>query len=353
MGPTRRLGYDPVPDDMKPLFHPALVNDPFGDPGVYVDCLFQKRALLFDLGDIRVLAPRKILRLSDVFVSHTHMDHFVGFDWLVRICLGRQRVTRFYGPPGFLDQVEHRLRGYTWNLVENYDTDFALEVTEVHPSGDMRRAAYRCKSAFRREDEKALARNDHLLLDEEFFLVRGVLLDHKTPCLGFALEEKEHLNIWKNGLDELGLPTGPWLQELKRLVRRGAPDDSPVRIAWHDGAGTHERVIPLGEIKEKAVRIVPGQKIAYVTDVVYHEENARRIAELAADADVLFIETPFLDRDAARAASRFHLTARQAGLLARRAAAKTVVPFHFSPRYDDAGAALRREMTQAFGGGGA
>ncbi len=336
---------------MKPLFHPSLVNDPFGDPGVYVDCLFQKRALLFDLGDVRALAPRKMLRLSDVFVSHTHMDHFVGFDWLLRICLGRQLRTRFYGPPGFLEQVEHRLRAYTWNLVENYDTDFALEVTEVHPSGEARRAVFRCKSAFRREDEEVFARNDQVLLDEEFFLVRGVLLDHKTPCLGFALEEKEHLNIWKNGLDDMGLPTGPWLQDLKRLVRRGAPDDHPVPIAWHDHAGAHERVLPLGEIREKAVRIVPGQKIAYVTDVVYHEENARRIAELAADADVLFIETPFLEQDAARAASRFHLTARQAGVLARRAAAKTVVPFHFSPRYDDAGAALRHEMAQAFGAG--
>lgn len=337
---------------MKPLFHPALVNDPFGDPGVYVDCLFQKRALLFDLGDVRALAPRKILRLSDVFVSHTHMDHFVGFDWLLRICLGRQLLTRFYGPPGFLDQVEHRLRGYTWNLVENYDTDFALGVTEIHPSGSARRAVFRCKSAFRREDQEVFARADDVLLDEEFFRVRGVLLDHKTPCLGFALEEKEHLNIWKNGLDDMGLPTGPWLQELKRLVRRGAPDDQPVRVAWHDGAGVHERVFPLGEIREKAVRVVPGQKIAYVTDVVYHEENARRIAELAADADVLFIETPFLDQDAARAASRFHLTARQAGLLARRAAARTVVPFHFSPRYADAGEALRRELAQAFGAGG-
>lgn len=334
---------------MKPLFHPTLVNDPFGDPGVYVDCLFEKRAVLFDLGDIRALAPRKILRLTDVFVSHTHMDHFMGFDWLLRLCLGRTLKMRFFGPPGFVEQVGHRLAAYTWNLVENYDTDFALEVLEAHPSGAARRAVFRCKTAFRRQDEEAVTLRDGVLLDEESFLVRGVFLDHKTPCLAFALEEKEHLNVWKNRLDEMGLPVGPWLQDLKRAVRAGAPDSTPLRVWWREGATQHERFLPLGVLREKILNIVTGQKIAYVTDAVYHEDNARRIVALARNADVLFIETPFLEEDATRAASRYHLTAHQAGILAHRAGVKTVVPFHFSPRYDDEGEALRREMALAFG----
>jgi len=335
---------------MRPLFHPALVNDPYGDPGVYVDCLFEKRALLFDLGDIHRLAPRKILRISDAFISHTHMDHFMGFDWLLRICLGRRGTIRLFGPPGFLTQVEHRLAAYTWNLVENYDTDFAFAVTEVWPEGRARRATFRCQAAFRREGETELMLSQGVLLDEPAFLIRSVFLDHKTPCLAFALEEKQHLNVWKNRLDEMGLPTGPWLQDLKRAVREEAPDATSIRIGWHDRHGAHERHLPLGELKEKVLHVVDGQKIAYVTDVIYHEENAQRIAGLAKDADVLFIETPFLAQDTERAASRYHLTAQQAGMLARRAGARSVVPFHFSPRYDDGGEALRREMTQAFGG---
>lgn len=333
---------------MKPLFHPSLVNDPFGDPAVYVDCLFEKRALLFDLGDIRALAPRKILRLTDVFVSHTHMDHFMGFDWLLRVCLGRSLKMRLFGPPGFIDQVEHRLAAYTWNLVENYDTDFTLEVIEAYPSDTARRAVFRCKAAFRREDAESLTLHDGVLLDEESFLVRGVFLDHRTPCLAFALEEKEHINVWKNRLVEMGLPTGPWLQDLKRAVRAGAAGDTLIRAYWQEGDIMHERLLTLCELKAQALHIVDGQKIGYVTDAVYHEENARRIVMLAKNADVLFIETPFLEQDAARAASRYHLTARQAGKLARRAGVKTVIPFHFSPRYDDAGESLRRELVQAF-----
>ncbi len=333
---------------MRPQFHPMLVNDPFGDPGLYIDCLFARRALLFDLGDISRLPPKKLLRVSDVFVSHAHMDHFMGLDWLLRLLLGRTHTVRLYGPPGFIDQVGHRLAGYTWNLVESYDTDFTFEAIEVSTDGRVRRARFRCKSAFRREDESEIAMAKGVLRDEDEFRVRSVFLDHQTPVLAFALEEKSHINVWKNRLDELGLPTGPWLNELKRAVRAAEADDKPFPVRWHDRRGEHERVFPLGQLRHEVLRFVPGQKIVYVTDAVYHEDNAARVTALAREADVLFIETPFLDADAERAQRRYHLTARQAGLLARTAGAKVVVPFHFSPMYeDDGGEALRRELMQA------
>ncbi|OGI42796.1 MAG: ribonuclease Z [Candidatus Muproteobacteria bacterium RBG_16_64_11] len=338
---------------MKPLFHPMLVNDAFGDPGLYVDCLFDKCALLFDLGDIRALAARKLLRLTDVFVSHTHMDHFMGFDWLVRVCLGRPRALRLYGPPGFLAQVEHRLAAYTWNLVQNYEADFTLEVLEAHPDGSAQRAAFHCKRGFQRQDEEALTLHAGILREEEGFRVRAAFLDHKTACLGFALEENQHLNVWKNKLDELGLPPGPWLQEFKHAVRRGLPPETRFRAWWRADGRTHERWFALGALEATALRIVPGQKLAYVTDVVYHEANAARIVELARGADALYIEAPFLEQDAERAAAKYHLTAAQAGRLARAAGVKSVVPFHFSPVYHDRGAALRAEVERAFAGPGA
>ncbi len=323
---------------MTPQFHPSLVNGPFDDPGVYVDFLFERRALLFDLGDLRHLTPRKLLRLSHVFVSHTHIDHFIGFDQLLRICLGREKCLHLFGPPGFLSQVEHRLASFTWNLVESYPTDFTVVAEELHPGGKRVCAEFHCRRGFRREGELSGEAEDGIIVDEEMFRVRTAFLDHRTISLAFALEEKLHVNIRKNRLRELGLPTGPWLAGVKRAILRGEPDGFPVTVPGV------ERLFTLGELQGEILTLVPGQKIAYVTDAAPTPENVERIVELARGADSLFIEATFLHADGERAKERHHLTARQAGEIARLAGAARVVPFHFSPRYRGAEAEILREV---------
>ena len=91
-----------------------------------------------------------------------------------------------------------------------------------------------------------------------------------------------------------------------------------------------------------------GQKIAYVVDAAYHDQNIDRMVALARGADQFFIEAPFLDTDAEVAAERRHLTARQAGDIAKRAGVSRFVPFHFSARYRDQEDKLRSEVEQAF-----
>ena len=332
---------------MRPICSPELVNGVFGDPTLYLDLKFEGRALLFDLGDLAALPPRKILRVTDVFVTHAHMDHFSGFDRLLRICLGRQAAIRLYGPAEFIERVTHKLAAYTWNLVANYPADFTLVAHELAEGDRLPRARFRCQARFAREPLAEAPAPAGILLDEPAFRVRAAVLDHDTPCLGFALEEKAHVNVWKNRLDDLGLPAGPWLNELKHEVQRGAPDDTPIRAWWNEGEKRHQRWFALGELKAGVLRPVPGEKLCYVTDIVYHAENERRIAALAADADVLFIESVFLEEDADHAARKFNLTARQAGRVARAARAKSVVPFHFSPRYAGREAELRAEIEHA------
>ncbi|HEY9421810.1 MAG TPA: MBL fold metallo-hydrolase [Thermoanaerobaculia bacterium] len=335
---------------MKPLLHPRLVNDPFGDPGLYVDFLFERRAMLFDLGDLSPLSPRQLLKVSHAFVSHTHMDHFAGFDALLRILLGRDKVLHLYGPPGFIDRVEHKLAAYTWNLVANYESDFVVRVTEVDLEGGSSSAELRSSAGFRRVPLGLKSSGDGVLLDEDTFQIRAAVLDHQIPCLAFALEEKFHVNVWKSGLEELGLPTGPWLRDLKSAVARGEPDEMPVPVSWREDGSVRQRVVSLGELRDKVLRIVPGQKLAYVTDAGYTPENAEAIVELARGADTLFIETAFTHEEERRAAEKYHLTARQAGWLARAAGVKRLIPFHFSPKHSEEEERLVREALEAFEG---
>lgn len=335
---------------MRPIFQPRLVNEPFGDPALFVDVLFESRALLFDLGDIAALPPRRLLRTSHVFVSHAHMDHFVGFDRLLRVCLGRQRPLALYGPRHFIGQVEHKLAAFTWNLVENYVVDLGLTVHEVTGDGRLCRAAFNSRERFVRCDLDSVPLEDGRLLVEPAFEVRCVVLDHRTPCLAFAIQEAMHVNVWRNRLAELGVRPGPWLRDVKHAVLAGAPDDTGFTVASAGGDVGSERTLTLGMLRERALRLVPGQKIAYVTDAACHADNVGRIVSLAAGADLLFIECTFLDADSTDAARKAHLTARQAGSIAREAGVSALVPFHFSPRYGGRESDLRAEAQAAFGG---
>lgn len=335
---------------MRPRFFPMLVNGRLGDAALYVGFLMERRAMLFDLGDIRTLAPRKLLRLTDIFVSHAHVDHFIGFDHLLRIILGRGMTLRLWGPEGFIDRVAAKLGGYVWNLAPRFPDDLVLDVTEMAGPDDARRARFRLSNHFAREDLGAAAVAGGVLLDEPSLRVRAAVLDHGIPCLAFALEETAHINVWPDRLAALGLATGPWLAELKAAARAGRPDDTPIPVRWRDPEAGRPPTLPLGELRREVVATLPGQKIAYVTDTAPTAANARAVVELARGADVLFIEGAFAAADTAMAAERHHLTTADAGRLARRAGAGRVEPFHFSARYGDDAVPMIREVEAAFRG---
>ena len=331
-------------------FVPELLNDPFGDPGAYVDFAFSRRAVLFDLGDLSALSARKLLRVSDVFVSHMHVDHFVGFDRLLRHLIGRDRTVRLCGPPGFTDAVQHKLAAYTWNLAPRYDATLRFVVKELITPERLRTTQFRLQSAFQPEERGEIAIEDGIVLAEPDLWVRAAMLDHGTPCLAFALEESERINVWRNQVEALGLRVGPWLTELKEAMRQDAPDDTPIKVRWKANGETSEKVLPLGELARNVTRRQPGEKIAYVVDVRHTVENTSRIVELVKGADTLFIEAAFLDEAASIAAERNHLTAGQAGSIARQADAKRMVPFHFSSRHSDDSDRLHEQALAAFTG---
>ncbi|NOT53678.1 MAG: ribonuclease Z [Deltaproteobacteria bacterium] len=333
---------------MNPAFSARLVNGPFGDPGLYIHLRLEGRALLFDLGHNNALPAADLFRVSHVFVSHCHMDHFIGFDHVLRLLLARDKTLYLFGPPGIRACVEGKLRGYTWNLVDNYE--FAIEVAEVAPD-HVQRTLFPAATGF---TPKPLAAEPFTgtLLDEPKFRVRTAHLDHRIHSLGFALEEKTHLNVDTTVLERLHLKGGPWLSELKRALQQREPDETLITACWREKGQEVSQTLSLGELRDTLVKETRGQKIAYVVDTIFTPENAARIATLAQGADLFFCESPFLNEDEDQATRRYHLTARQAGLLGRMARAEKLMVFHFSPRYSGQADRLYREAQETFYGRG-
>ncbi len=328
---------------MRPSFHPRLVNSQFADPGLYIPFIFEKCAILFDAGELHSLSNRDILKTEHVFVSHTHMDHFSGFDRCLRLCLGRDKILHVYGPEGFLKNMEGKLAAYSWNLVGQYENSFTVRGAEICAE-HIRIQDYPCRNRFVPEKAAVTLPFDGFLLQKQSFSVSAAILDHGIPCLAFCLRENFHVNIIREKLDQLNLEPGPWLKDFKQALFEKRPVESLFQIPCQE----HPRTFVLGELAENIAIISAGQKIGYVTDAVFSPDNIRKITDLIKDADHLFIEAAFLDADRDMAFQKYHLTARQAGLLAGQARAKHFTLFHFSPRYEGQEHLLENEAVDAY-----
>lgn len=329
---------------MRPSFCPRLVNGPFDDPGLYIPFVYQCRAMMFDLGDISPLSSRDILKINHVFVTHTHIDHFIGFDRLLRLMIGRGKRLHLYGPRGFTENVVGKLDGYTWNLVNNYDDCLKIVVSEIHPH-EVIRQEFDCMKGFKSREEPLITPFDGRLLQESDLSISAAVLDHGIPCLGFTIKERFHINIRKDGLDQLNLQPGPWLQVFKQSLYDNLDPATPVEA--DSKLKGQVLTFELSELKEIIALITPGQKVSYVADVSYNESNIERILALTDKSDHLYIEATFLEEHLDIAERKNHLTARQAGSLAGWARVGQITPFHFSQRYTECGHLLEAEARQA------
>lgn len=319
---------------MKPIFHHRPVNGPFEDPGLYVRILRERVGLLFDAGDISKLTVRELLKLAGVFITHTHIDHFIGFDTILRALLKRRNPVTFYGPEGIIDCINGKLRGYNWNLIAEYP--LVVHVVEAGEGG-IRRAYFTANTGFERTDIGA-AETLPTILDNELFSVNALILKHDIPSLGFSIEEKMHINIDKARLNIRGFTVGPWLNGLKKAIRNKNPEE-----IIDTGNGEYG-ALDLRDI----YTITEGQKVAYVMDSAPEDRNIEKIVEFVRGADSLYIEAYFLHEDIERARRRHHLTARIAGIIARDAGVKNLHLMHFSPRYRENPERLVKEAVEEF-----
>jgi ribonuclease Z len=148
------------------------------------------------------------------------------------------------------------------------------------------------------------------IAEGHFGALRAVALEHRIPAFGYRIEEPERRRMLPDELSRLDV-RGP---DVGRLQRAGS-----LRLG--------NRTVQLAEVSERR----PGQRFAFVMDT----RLCDGVFELARDADMLVIESTFLDTDANLADQYRHLTAAQAARVAAECGVRCLVLTHFSQRYPD------------------
>ncbi|MBK9448947.1 MAG: peptidase [Bacteroidetes bacterium] len=272
-----------------------------------------------------------------IFVSHTHIDHFVNFGQVMRHQLAIGRRVIVCGPAGLAQHVQHALLAFNWNLLVYDDQAVSYEVREVHPDGRIRRFHLVTPTW-------VLAPLPDLegpeVYRDEAFAVTTAILDHGVDCIAylFACHSKVKVRA-----DQCPYRPGKWMAELK--------------AAFEESDG--ERLIIVDGVTAIAAKdlfqyleVEPGFRVAYVMDHAATETNFERIRGLCEHADEVYIEAYYSMDDAEMALKNKHSMAGMSGKVLREAGVKKAVPIHFSRRYQDpeGQAKLFSEFATAFEG---
>lgn len=312
------------------LVDATLVNGVFGDPLLLLQIGHQKRCLLFDLGYHGPLSARTAHQVTDVFISHAHVDHICGFLWLMRCRIGHYPSCRIFGPPGLAKNIAGMIDGILWDRIGDKAPHF--DIYEVHGN-----QLHHWQIAAGSPLSKALdvrTIKDQIIWQEAQFQIRAVTLDHTakdcgpgnpfTPVLAYAFEPLRQVNVRQERLRALNLSAGPWLQVLKDHVLNGVRD-AEIQV--------NDRTFLSGELADQILLKSAGKRLVYATDLADSTKNRSVLCSLAQDAHTLFCEASFMNGDRDLAGFTGHLTTKACGEIGTEAAVQHLIPFHFSGRY--------------------
>jgi ribonuclease Z len=220
--------------------------------------------------------------LEHILLTHAHLDHVLGLAGLLA-------TFALYRTGGIVEIIGS---GETVAFVRRYLAE------TIGPERD---GGYRLRAV----------RPGPVLSFPGWRLAAFPVKHRGTDSLGYLFHEDSRRPLLPERLAALGVPEGP--------ERAALAEGRPVGLA--DGR----------YISPEMVRGPPvaGAKLAIVGDT----EEVATLVEPVRDADALVIEATFLERDAALASTRGHLTAAAAGRLARDAEVGELLLTHISGRY--------------------
>ena len=238
--------------------------------------------LLFDPGEgtqrQMIYAEVTVTQVTRILVTHFHGDHCLGLAGL------HQRIS--------LDRVPHEI--------------------EIHYPASGQLFYERLRHASIYHDVARVApkpiRGEGVIAKDKKLQIRALRLDHGVETYGYRLEEHDGRTMLPETLAAAGV-RGPMIKD---LIRNGqiVIGDQTVLL---DDVSLYKK----------------GQSFALIMDTRLTDN----CFELAKGVDLLVCESTYLSSEEREARAHGHMTARQAGIVARDAGARRLVLTHFSQRY--------------------
>jgi ribonuclease Z len=221
-------------------------------------------------------------RISHIFISHLHGDHYFGLIGLINSfsLLSHQQELHVFGPAPLQEIIEIQLRVADTRLC------FPLHFHTI--SGPA------------------------TLVDNERIEIKCFPTHHRIECYGFSFREKK---------------------KPRKLILESAKENN-IPLSFYERLKEGEDFVTTsGQVIKNDWVTTEGPKgkfYAFCADTKYNEAMIEHIRE----ADMIYHETTYLDNLRERAEDRFHSTSKQAALIARKANVKKLLIGHFSSKYD-------------------
>lgn len=309
------------------MFQARLVNPVHLDPALLIELPQSSQKWLMDCGDLHALPLGTLQSVTTVFLSHGHIDHWIGLDALVRAQLFSAQTLRIVGPEGLLQLLQSRLQGYAWNLIA--DSPFVVEGYQWQ-DGAWQGRSFPCAQAFQPAEEL------HGLPDLSGWELRWVEVEHGVPCLGYRLQHPPQFRFSSNDCPHR---PGPWVEQSKQSRRLAQPD----------------LVIQIGSLTVRAEQTwnwlepLPEMSLAYITDTRLDPATRKRIAQALGPTRTLWCEAAFLEHQGHLAETKLHATAQEAARLAEELPCQELRLFHLSRRTQGKVEEHLNEARQIFG----
>lgn len=262
---------------------------------------FNEENILVDCGEgtqrqfrIANLNPCKVTK---ILITHLHGDHILGLPGLLQtLALSDYNKTlEIYGPKG--------IKGFIADIFHSFKfrREYDIKVHEISEEG--------------------------VFFENSEFILSSLKLEHGTPCNGYYFLKKGYLRIDKVKMKKLGLPEGKHLKDLKEG-----------KDITYNGKKFLSKDLIYNE---------PEQKICFILDTSYIKE----IIPFVEGANVLVSEATYLEsskEDIKHAEEHKHMTAKQAGIIAKKAKVKMLLLTHFSQRYEYKSKSVADEARKEF-----